>query len=123
MQFNEIPEFQRDVKQFLKKFRTIRDDLKILEKVLATEGTTHPQAHLSYRIPSLGFESPPIIKVKKFACKSLKGKGANTGFRIIYAYYPQKQLIQFIEIYLKADQENEDKGRILRHFRVNPKRP
>ena len=119
MQFDELPEFQRDVKQFLKKFRSIREDLKVLEKVLAAEGTTHPQPPLSFRIPGLGFETPLVIKIKKFACKFLKGKGANTGFRIIYAYRPQKQLIQFIEIYFKADQENEDYDRILRHFRVD----
>lgn len=119
MEFDEIPEFQRDLKQFLKKFRTLQDDLAVLKKVLAAEGTVHPQPPLSFRIPGLGFELPVVIKVKKFACKSLKGKGANTGFRVIYAYHAEKQLIQFVEIYFKSDQENEDKDRILRYFRVD----
>lgn len=116
MQFDELPEFQRDLKQFLKKFRTLSDDLEVLKKVLAAEGTNHPQPPMSFRIPGLGFEIPAIIKVKKFACKSLKGKGSNTGFRMVYAFHQQEQLIQFVELYFKADQENEDQDRILRHF-------
>ena len=118
MEFDEIPEFQKDMKQLLKKFRTLREDLEVLKKVLAIDGRTHPQPPFSFRIPSLGFESPVVNKIKKFACKSLKGKGANTGFRVIYAYHVDKQLVQFIEIYFKPDQENEDKERILRHFQL-----
>lgn len=117
MQFDELPEFQKDLKQLLKKYRSLNEDLAVLKKVLAADGTSHPQPPLSFRIPNLGFEIPIVIKVKKFACKSLKGRGANTGFRIIYAYNQQTQLIHFIELYFKADDENEDRDRILRHFK------
>ena len=117
MQFDELPEFQKDLKQLLKKFRSLNEDLEVLKKVLATEGTGHPQPPMSLRISGLGFEVPIVIKVKKFACKSLKGRGNKTGFRVIYAYHPEKQLIQFVELYFKADDENEDQARILRHFR------
>jgi hypothetical protein len=86
-----------------------------LKKVLAV--ASHPQPPLSYRIPGFGFETPIIIKLKKFASRSLKGKGSNTGFRLIYAYHQGQNLIQFVEIYFKADQENEDRDRIIRHFR------
>jgi len=115
MEFDELPEFQRDLKQLLKKYRTLKDDLEVLKKVLAV--ASHPQPPLSYRIPGLGFENPIIVKLKKFASRSLKGKGSNTGFRLIYAYYQGRKMIQFVEIYLKADQENEDRERIVRHFR------
>ncbi|MCB0486398.1 MAG: hypothetical protein KDC47_09400 [Flavobacteriaceae bacterium] len=118
MQFDELPEFQKDLKQLLKKYRSLKEDLAVLRKVLAVEGTSHPQPPLSFRIPNLGFEIPIVVKVKKFACKSLKGRGANTGFRIIYAYNQPKQLIQFVELYFKADNKNEDRDRILRHFKL-----
>jgi hypothetical protein len=42
----------------------------------------------------------------------------NTGFRLIYAYHQQTELIQFVQLYFKADEANEDKERILRHFYV-----
>lgn len=116
MQFEMLPEFERDLKKLLKKFRTLDEDLGVLKKVLASAGFCHPQPPFSFRIANLGFQQPIIVKIKKIACKALKGKGANTGLRIIYAYYPEEQLIKFIEIYFKADQENEDRRRILRHF-------
>lgn len=116
MQFDELPEFQKDLKQLLKKYRSLNEDLLVLKKVLAAEGTSHPQPPLSFRVPGLGFEVPVIVKVKKFACKSLKGRGANTGFRLIYAYRQEEQMIQFVQLYFKADDENEDRDRIVRHF-------
>ena len=53
-----------------------------------------------------------FYKVKKFQCKSLKGRGAKSGIRIIYAYFPKEQRIIFLEIYFKAKQENENRQRI-----------
>lgn len=116
MEFEEIPEFQRDIKQLLKKFRTLRDDLEVLKKVLSSQGFNHPQPPFSFRIADLGFDSPSVIKIKKFSSKSLKGKGSKTGLRLIYAFYPERNLIKFIEIYFKADQENHDSDRILKQI-------
>ena len=52
-----------------------------------------------------------IIKVKKIACRALKGRGVNSGLRLIYALFPDKQKITFIELYHKNDkgkQNNEE---------------
>ncbi|MDR2999691.1 MAG: hypothetical protein LBU89_00380, partial [Fibromonadaceae bacterium] len=51
-------------------------------------------------------------KVRKFACKALKSKGVRTGLRVIYVFEPQFEKITFIEIYFKADKENENKERL-----------
>ena len=64
------------------------------------------------RISNLGIEYPKIYKVRKFACRSLKGKGSASGIRVIYAYFEDKDKIEFIEIYYKGDKENEDKKKI-----------
>jgi mRNA-degrading endonuclease RelE of RelBE toxin-antitoxin system len=58
-----------------------------------------------------------IIKVKKIACKSLKGRGVNSGLRLVYAWVSDEQKITFIELYHKSDKENEDRQRILDHFK------
>ena len=42
-----------------------------------------------------------IYKLKKFACKALKGKGVRSGIRLIYAFYPKKFEVEFLEIYFK----------------------
>ncbi len=40
-----------------------------------------------------------MIKVKKIACKSLKGRGVNSGLRLIYAHFEAEQRIVFIELF------------------------
>ena len=67
----------------------------------------HERSPFSFRIDNLGLKTC-IIKVKKIACKSLKGRGVNSGLRLIYAYFPDEQKITFVEIYHKNDKEMED---------------
>jgi hypothetical protein len=68
------------------------------------------------QIPGLGIDSPRVYKAKKFTCKSLKGKGVHSGIRIIYGYYEQEDVVEFIEIYYKGDKGKEDRERILSHY-------
>jgi hypothetical protein len=63
-----------------------------------------------------GIHSPKICKAKKFACKSLKGKGVLSGIRVIYAYQEEENKVEFIEIYYKGNKKNEDGERILKYF-------
>ena len=79
--------------------------------------TVRPDARppFSFRIEGLGI-STCIIKVKKIASDSFKGRGVNSGFRLIYAYFEQEGRIVFIELYHKNEKENEDRERILRNF-------
>ncbi|NGX33152.1 MAG: hypothetical protein K1060chlam4_01213, partial [Candidatus Anoxychlamydiales bacterium] len=69
-----------------------------------------------FPINNLGFNSPQVYKAKKFACKALKGKGARSGIRVIYAYVPENDEIRLIEIYSKSDKENENRERIKELF-------
>ncbi len=55
--------------------------------------------------------------LKKFTCKSLRGTGVKSGIRIIYAYYEEEDIIEFIEIFYKSDKENEDRDRIFRYYK------
>ncbi len=113
MNFEEIPEFQKDLKSLLKKYRTLNDDLVTVKKVLTISPNERPP--FSFRLDNLGMESC-IIKVKKIACKALKGKGVNSGLRLIYAYFTNEQKIIFIELYHKNDKETEDRTRIAKNF-------
>ncbi|MBI4432560.1 MAG: hypothetical protein HY592_03655 [Candidatus Omnitrophica bacterium] len=111
----ECPEFQRDLKKLLKKYLSLREDLKTFQNTALKAVHKLGQENVGIvQIPALGFEYPKVYKAKKFACKSLKGKGAASGIRVIYAHYPDEDKILLIEIYFKADQENEDKERIKR---------
>jgi hypothetical protein len=57
-----------------------------------------------------------LLLMKKIACKALKGRGVNSGLRLVYAYFGEEQKITFIELYHKSDKENEDRQRILEYF-------
>ncbi len=110
MTFAELAEFQKDMKNLLKKYRTLLDDLQVVKRVLEIYPDERPP--FSFRIDNLGLQTC-IIKVKKIACKSLKGRGVNSGLRLVYAYFQQEEKITFIEIYHKNDKENEDRERIM----------
>jgi len=119
--FNEtspLPEFDRDTRRLLKRFKTIEDDLKIfIEKQLILYHKLKIDNKGIFQITGLPVENPKVYKAKKFACKSLKGKGVQSGIRVIYAYDEGKDKIVLIEIYFKGDKANEDKKRILEYLR------
>jgi len=114
MTFDELTEFRKDLKTLLKKYRTLNDDLEIIRRVLEVMPDERPP--FSFRIDGLGLKTC-IIKVKKIACKALKGSGVNSGLRLIYAYFKEEQKITFIELYHKNDKENEDRQRIIDNFK------
>lgn len=76
MTFDELTEFRKDLKSLLKKYRTLNDDLDVVRRVL--EVTPDERLRLE----------TCIIKVKKIACKALKGRGVNSGLRLIYVHFP-----------------------------------
>lgn len=114
MIFEELTEFQKDLKNLLKKYKTLNDDLYVVKQVLTAAPDARPP--FSFRIDNLTLETC-VIKVKKMACKSLKGRGVNSGLRLIYAYFKDQEKIVFIELYHKSDKENEDKQRILNNLK------
>jgi len=114
---SRLPEFEKDIKKLLKRFKTLEDDLEIFIK---NELNLYHKLKIDNKevsqVPGLKIEIPKIYKAKKFACRSLKGKGVQSGIRVIYAYFEEKDKIEFIEIYYKGDKENEDKERILLYY-------
>ncbi|HNT42384.1 MAG TPA: hypothetical protein PKN78_09145 [Tenuifilaceae bacterium] len=114
MTFDELAEFKKDLKNLLKKYRTLNDDLDVVKKVLEVMPDERPP--FSFRIDNLGLKTC-IIKVKKIACKALKGRGVNSGLRLVYAYFETEKKITFIELYHKNDKENEDRKRITENFK------
>ena len=114
IEFDELSEFKKDLKSLLKKYRTLKEDLEIVKLDLNDEPGESPP--FSFRIDNLGLKTC-IIKIKKIACKTLKGKGVNSGFRLICAHFPGEQKITFIELYHKSNKENEDKKRIMDNFK------
>ncbi len=117
-QIHRLPEFDKDIKKLLKRFRTLEDDLDVFVKAeLVLYHKLKKDNKGIFPIPGLGVEKPKIYKAKKFACRSLKGKGVQSGIRVIYGYFEKEDRIDFIEIYYKGDKENEDRDRIMRYYK------
>lgn len=114
----KLVEFERDFKKLLKRFRTLEDDFNnFVETQLYLYHKQKIDNGGIFRIPELGFEFPKVYKAKKFSCKSLKGKGSNTGIRIIYSYFDSEDRIEFVEIYYKQDKEKENRERIIKYYK------
>ena len=92
--------FEADLKKLLKRFRTLEEDLATLMTAqIALFHKLELDAKGILRIPGLPFDCPEIYKVKKFACRALKGRGADSGLRIIYAYFRDEDAIELVELF------------------------
>jgi len=114
----QLPEFTRDLKQLTKKYKSLPEDLDVL--ISASLNLFHKLNHRHNGIEHMagyGITYPEIYKVRKFACRALKGRGAMSGIRVIYAYFPDLDKVEFVEMYFKADAETEDRERILKHYK------
>jgi len=113
-----LPEFNKDLKKLSKRFKTLEDDLEVFIK---TELNLYHKLGMDnkgiFPISELKIEYPKIYKAKKFACRSLKGRGVQSGIRIIYTYFEVENKIELVEIYYKGDKGQEDRERIFRHYK------
>lgn len=103
MNFNESDEFSKDFKRLSKKYRSLPDDLLEFKKVIATL----PLGSGKHSVVLHNLEQVKVIKARLF-CRYLRG----ASLRIIYAYREIAETIEFIELYFKSEQVNEDKNRI-----------
>ena len=118
IEYNAIDSFQKDLKHLLKKYQTLEDDLETAKRN-AIELYHLKRVNNQSIFPIQGFctETIQICKIKKFACKALKGRGAKSGIRIIYALHQCDLRVVFIEIYFKGEKENEDRERIKEYLK------
>lgn len=101
--FEEQPKFSKELKQLAKKYRSLPDDFAEFKKVLAVR----PLGAGKHFNVITRTETVDIVKARLF-CKYLKG----SSLRIIYAFFPSGNKIEFIELYFKSDKANEDGERI-----------
>jgi len=123
MNYEETDEFAKDFKKLLKKFSSLAEDMEVNKQyrieLFHYKGI---DSRSIFEIQGVGnTDELKFFKVKKFQCKELRGRGAKSGIRVIYAYYPTEQKIVFLEIYFKANQENENRQRIANFIKTNNK--
>ncbi len=103
---SHVPEFEKDLKKLVRRLASLEEDLQVFVKVAMN--LFHKQdidSRAIVRISDLGIHSPKLYKARKFACKAMKGKGVQSGIRVIYSYHEKEDKIKFIELYYKGDKE------------------
>lgn len=113
MKFEELDEFKKDMKGLLKKYKSLREDLLVVKKVLMIMPDERPP--FSFQIDHASVAAR-IIKVRKIACKSLKGEGVNSGLRLIYAHFKKEKRIVMIGLYDRNDKQHSDRKMLFRKF-------
>ncbi len=103
MSFDELPEFQKELKRLARKYKSLPEDLQEFRNVVSAVPLGNSR-HFSVITQT---EDLYIVKARLF-CRYLKG----SSLRIMYSYFAQEQRIEFIELYFKGDRENENRDRI-----------
>ncbi|MBN2465184.1 hypothetical protein JXD38_06140 [candidate division WOR-3 bacterium] len=108
-----LPEFKRDLARLLKKYGTLEGDLtNFLDyglKLFHEKGL--PTGRIE-RVAGLGFVEPEVYVAKKVPCQAMKGRGARSGLRIVWAWFADEGRVELVEIYLKGGRQVEDKARL-----------
>ena len=120
--YSTITEFDKDFKRLGKRFKTLDKDFDLMKRMLLEphfiSGVPVPPKAL---VDIEGFcgEDYKSKKVRRFTCASLKGRGGNSGIRVIFVYEKSEDIhnITFIEIYFKGEKENEDRERLAKFLK------
>ena len=111
--YNSIDPFNKDLKRLSKKFPSLLEDLELVKRAaIELFHLKKVNNNAVFPIPDFCSDSFQVCKIKKFACRSLKGRGVKSGIRVTYFFNIQTLEVVFIEIYFKSEQENEDRVRI-----------
>ena len=111
--YTKLPEFNKDFKLLLKRFKSLETDFEYMKKYTIETFYVKGEPTTAF-VPIEGFcdENYKSNKVRKFSCRTLKGRGAASGIRVIFVWEEEKRLITFVEIYFKGDKVNEDRKRL-----------
>lgn len=117
--YKSIDAFDKDLKKLTKRFASLSEDLNLVKR--ATIELFHINKldnRAIFPIPNFCSDTFQVCKIKKFACRSLKGRGVKSGIRVVYFIDLEKLEVTFLEMYFKSEQENEDRERIKNYLKV-----
>lgn len=115
--YKRVTEFDKELKKLLKRFSTLDDDIEVFKKnaieLLFCQNIDNGSC-IRINRPRI---QTPVFKAKKFASRSLKGKGVRSGIRIVFAFEEIENAITFLEIYYKEKDDTDcNLKRICKYF-------
>lgn len=108
IEYRRHDRFEKQIKKLIRKYRSLEEDLFEAKKAAIELFHIHNLDNNAVElVPKFDHKIVQIYKIKKFACKALKGKGVKSGIRVIYAFYPEKFEVEFLEIYFKEKNDTD----------------
>jgi len=108
IKFERHDRFEKQIKKLIRRYRSLEEDLEIVKKyVIEAFHIENKDNEAVELVPKFDRKTVQIYKIRKFACKALKGKGVRSGIRVIYAFYPEKFEVEFLEIYFKEKHDTD----------------
>lgn len=113
IKYISLAEFEKDFKALQKRYRTLTEDFETFKK-FTIETFYEMNVPSTAFLPIEGFcgKNYTANKVRKFACKSLPGRGNQSGIRIIFVWRKETRTVTFVEIYFKGDKSEENRKRL-----------
>lgn len=123
MNFEQTPEFQKDVKRLSKKWRTLPTDIEAVQRYISplyerlaidVDVDEYRREFFVGRKAAIlhAHDDVEIIKMRL----DVEALGSNKKVRIIFVAVKTAKTITFIELYAKNDKENPDSKRIARYL-------
>ena len=99
--YKTLPEFDKDFKSLLKRFRTLENDFATFKK-FTIETFYELNVPTTAFVPIEGFCGEDYVsnKVRKFACRFLPGRGNQSGIRIIFVWQENIKMISIKNKYV-----------------------
>ena len=108
MNFNRTDQFEKELRNLSRKkqFRNLEQDLENLCEMIEELPVPEGESKNYQVLRRIG--NPQIVK-RRMGSRQAPGRHL---FRVVYAYYSDRDEIEFMEIFSKNDKANEDKQRV-----------
>jgi hypothetical protein len=118
-----LSEFEGDLKRLKKRYPSLDGDLDVLTKALYVwlhiQGKPGQSCGERYVVMNgYGSSGCCLYKIRHMACTAIPGKGSQTGLRVVCAYWPKSDTLEFIEIYFRADDNLENQSRVRDYIKI-----
>lgn len=123
MNFEQTPEFQKDLKRLSKKWRSLASDVEYVKPRIQSLYVEREDIDIEqYRVSMFASKKAAILTATSSGVEVVKMRldvadlGRNDKVRIVFIAIRTENEILFVELYAKNEKPREDQGRIRRYL-------
>lgn len=122
MNFEFVPEFQKDLKRLSKKWRSLPDDIEYVKPRIESLYIEHDDIDIrQYRADFFAGKTATTLPSEHSGVEVVKMRldveslSTNSKVRVIFIATVSDNTVKFIELYAKNEKDREDKNRIKKY--------